>query len=91
VLAPQVNGCLLVVEVAKTRQNTFLQAVSRLQNANVRLYGCIMNRAQHGRRAYYYQYDYYYQYNDYNYNRPPTRKRGGLMSLPRWLFGLNKR
>jgi non-specific protein-tyrosine kinase len=91
VLAPQVNGCLLVVEVAKTRQNTFLQAVSRLQSANVRLYVCIMNRAQHGRRAYYYQYDYYYQYNDYNYNRPPTRKRGGLMSLPRWHFGLNKR
>lgn len=92
ILAPQVNGCLLVVEVAKTRRNMFLQAVSRLSNAKAHLYGSIMNSSQSSRRGYYYQPDYYYyHYNNYDYNRRTNGKSRGIIRFPRWLSGLSRR
>ena len=92
ILAPQVDGCLLMVEVAKTRRNIFLQAVTRISNANVHVYGCIMNRSQPGRRSYYYQSDYYYyQYNNYDYNHRTSSKRRAAIRFPRWLSGLSRR
>ena len=92
ILAPQVNGCLLVVEVAKTRRNMFLQAVSRLSNAKAHLYGGIMNSSQSSRRGYYYQPDYYYyHYNNYDYNRRTNGKSRGIIRFPRWLSGLSRR
>jgi hypothetical protein len=70
----------------------FLQAVTRLSNANVRIYGCIMNRSQPGRRGYYYQSDYYYyQYSDYDYNGRTSPKRRAAWRFPRWLAGLSRR
>jgi Mrp family chromosome partitioning ATPase len=92
ILAPQVDGCLLVVEIAKTRRDVFLQAVTCIRNANVHVYGCIMNRPQASRRSYFYQSDYYYyQYNNYDYNHPPGGESRAALRFPRWLSGLSRR
>jgi non-specific protein-tyrosine kinase len=90
ILAPQVDGCLLMVEVAKTRRNIFSQAVTRLSNANVYVYGCIMNRSQPGRRSYYQSDYYYYQYDNYDYNRRTGGNRKAAIRFPRWLSGLSR-
>ncbi len=91
ILAPQVNGCLLVVEVGKTRRNILVQAVTRLLSANVHLYGCVMNRSRPSRRGYYQSDYYYYQYNSYDYGQRSGNKRSGMIRFPRWLSGLSKR
>jgi non-specific protein-tyrosine kinase len=91
ILAPQVDGCLLIVEVAKTRRNLFSQAVTRIMNANVHVYGCIMNRSQPSRRGYYQSDYYYYQYNNYEYNRRPDSRKKAIARFPRWLSGLSRR
>ena len=91
ILAPQVNGCLLVVEVGKTRRNMLVQAVTRLLSANVHLYGCVMNRSRPSRRGYYQSDYYYYQYDSYDYGQRAGSKRNGMIRFPRWLSGLSKR
>ncbi|MCA9976139.1 MAG: CpsD/CapB family tyrosine-protein kinase, partial [Anaerolineales bacterium] len=94
ILAPQVDGCILVVEVGKTRRDTFLQAVQRMQKTGANLFGTALNRLQPGRGGYYYDYYYYYYhyygaYEQDNRKRRSTKrggtKRGG------WLSGLIKR
>ena len=92
ILAPQVDGCLLVVEIAKTRRDLFLQAVTCIRNANVHVYGCIMNHPQASRRSYFYQSDYYYyHYNNYDYNHRPGGESRAAIRFPRWLSGLSRR
>jgi non-specific protein-tyrosine kinase len=88
ILAPQVNGCLLVVEVGKTKRKSFREAAERLMQANVHLFGTVMNRSQPGRRGY----DYYYYSNNYDYGRRKRRNgRNTAIRWPKWLSGLSKR
>ena len=84
ILAPQVNGCILVIEAGKTKRNMLVQAVTRLHSANIHLYGCAMNRSQPGRRG------YYYQYNNYADDKQDDGKKNGAARLPQWLSSLSK-
>lgn len=59
ILAPLVNGCLLVVEVNKTPRAALAQAVERLQKANAFMVGTVINRLKPGRGVY-----SYYTYRD---------------------------
>jgi capsular exopolysaccharide synthesis family protein len=86
ILAPQVNGCALVVEVGKTRRDAFMQAVELLNKSGAQIFGVVMNRLRRGRLGYY---DYYY-YRYYSYesgDRKPAQRTG----LLGWLTGLNNR
>src|SRR5690606_35400094 len=62
ILAPRVNGTLLVVENGKTRRSAFAQAFERLQNSNTRLLGVLINKLnprKTGGYGYYYNDSYY--------------------------------
>jgi capsular exopolysaccharide synthesis family protein len=86
ILARQVDGCALVLEVGKTRRDAFLQAVETLNKAGAQIYGVVMNRLRRGRLGYY-DYYYYYRYYSYEYgDRKPEPKKG----LLGWLTGTNK-
>lgn len=89
ILAPQVNGCVLVVETGKTRRDAFIQAVERLDRASATIYGSVMNRLQPSRGGYY-TYYYYHYYSAYEYSEKGRRSRSAMW-LPAWLSGLLKR
>lgn len=88
ILAPQVDGGLLVIEVGKTTSATFKQAVERIKNTGATLFGVVMNQLQPGRSS---SYGYYY----YNYGAPENHKKRGWrnisLKLPGWLSVLNRR
>ena len=58
ILAPLVDGCLLVVEVNKTRRAALVQTVARLQKVNANVLGTVLNRLKLGRANDYYYADY---------------------------------
>lgn len=89
ILAPQVTGALLVVEIGRTKRNFLIQAVERLHNSNATVFGTVLNRLNPSRSGYYYNY-YYHYYNSYDYNQ---RKRpgGSQRKVPGWLTGLIRR
>ncbi len=60
ILAKQVAGVVLVVEVDKTRRDVVNQAVFNLQQAEANVYGVVLNRVSKKRHSYYYQ-GYYYK------------------------------
>lgn len=74
ILSPQVDGCILVVETGKTRRDTFIQAVQRLQKTGANFFGIVMNRLRPGRSGYYYDY-YYYYYHYYGAYEQENRSR----------------
>jgi capsular exopolysaccharide synthesis family protein len=85
ILAPQVDGCALVLEVGKTRRDAFLQAVELLNKSGAQIYGVVMNRLRRGRLGYYDHY-YYYRYDEYSDHKPTQRTR-----LLGWLTGANNK
>ncbi len=97
ILAPQVSGSILIVEVAKTRANALSQAAERLRKANANVFGTVMNLLNPSRGAYYYYYyNYYYYYSHYSndHSRRAKRRRGKKQNrpkLPAWLSGINRR
>lgn len=93
ILAPHVNGCLLVLEAGKTRRDTFVQAAQRLQQTGANLFGVVLNRLQPGRGSYYnYYYYYYHYYGAYEQdNRKHRSGKRGPLKMPGWLSGLSKR
>ena len=78
ILCPQVDGCLLVVEVGSTRREALLEAQERLTKTGAHLLGVVMNRSKPGRGGYY-QYYYDSRYYSYEYSSKPTsaKKRAG--------------
>ena len=73
ILAPHVDGCLIVVEVGKTRHATLVEAQERLTNSGAHIAGVVMNRSRAGRAGYY---DYYeYAYYSYEYGRTPQKPK----------------
>ncbi|HEX6383344.1 MAG TPA: polysaccharide biosynthesis tyrosine autokinase [Anaerolineae bacterium] len=90
ILASRVDGCLLVVEINKTRRATLVQTVERLQKAQATLFGAVMNQPRPGRGVY----TYYYYHTDRSQAIGQRARRGfGTIQarLPDWPFGLNKR
>jgi non-specific protein-tyrosine kinase len=83
ILAPQVDGCALVLEVGKTRRDAFMQAAELLNKNGAQIYGVVMNRLRRGRLGYH-DYYYYYRYYSYEYGDRKPATRSGLLG---WLTG----
>ena len=66
VLAPRVDGVLMVIKPGATKLSVCQQSVSQLQQVGANLLGIVMNDiTEKGMRSYYYKNGYYYQYQDY--------------------------
>ncbi|MBN1482203.1 polysaccharide biosynthesis tyrosine autokinase [candidate division KSB1 bacterium] len=72
VLAPHVDGALLVIESARNDREIILKAKSLLDHVNVNLIGAVLNNVRE--KNLYGGYDYYYTYYSSESN---TRKRRG--------------
>ncbi|MBS3975466.1 MAG: CpsD/CapB family tyrosine-protein kinase [Syntrophomonadaceae bacterium] len=57
-LAPWVDGVLLVIEAGKTRIDMVQEARSIIQNAGARLIGCVLNGVRRKTKDYHYYYYY---------------------------------
>lgn len=69
VLAPQVDGVIVVVEYGSTQLRPAQQAVAQLKQAGARVLGVVLNKVPSGRRGYGYGYNYYrHYYADYGGN-----------------------
>lgn len=86
ILAPQVDGCLLVANMGQTKRETFVQAAERLYKSGSVLFGAVINRLQLGRRGYG-NYYYHHYYSAYEYSNKPqqARKVIAFLRLPNWL------
>ena len=60
VLAPQVDGVIVVLEHGVTQLRSALQVVKQLRQAGARVLGVVMNQVPSGRRGYGYYYQHYY-------------------------------
>jgi non-specific protein-tyrosine kinase len=74
VLAPLVDGTVLVVETGKTRRDALLQAVEALRRTEGRLFGIALNKISIQRSGYYYY--AYYQHEDQIPQDQPEIRRG---------------
>lgn len=76
VLAPRVDGVLLVVRVGRTRMGALRQTLEQLQRAGAHVVGIVLNDAPLGRSRYGYIYQHYYQ--AYQYAQHNRSGKGGL-------------
>ncbi len=80
ILAPRVNGAVLVLKIASTRRDALIQAQESLHKTGANVLGVVMNQATPGRGGYYNY--YYYRYYNYEYgDKKPTKQRN---PLARW-------
>lgn len=86
ILAPRIDGSLVVVENGGTRRSALVQANERLQNTNSNVLGVVINKLNPSLiRGYGYYYKYHYYYSSVKeYGRKPKKGRG-------WLPGFIKR
>lgn len=94
ILAPQVDGTILVVEAGQTKSVAIKQAVERLVKANAVIFGAVVNLLKTDRGGYYNYYYYYHYYNTYEQDnrKKRSRRRNKQSRLPEWLSsGLSKR
>ena len=85
ILAPSVNGCVLVAEVGRTQMEMLVQATERMRNAGANMYGVVMNRYNASAAGY-----YYYDNNKYyaqDYKVEPATVPGGPRRVLATLFG----
>jgi capsular exopolysaccharide synthesis family protein len=89
IMAPRVNGCLLVVDAGQTRREALVDSVERLLKADAVIFGTVINQLKRGQSRYYY--DYYYQHYNYygtaaaDFNQGSIKRR---LRLPAWLTWL---
>ncbi|NMC14047.1 MAG: polysaccharide biosynthesis tyrosine autokinase [Chloroflexi bacterium] len=78
VLAPRVDGVLLVVKPGVTKQAVAAQAVEQLTRVNANILGVVLNEVDFSKsRTSYYQYKgYYYSYSTYYGDRKKKKRRG---------------
>ena len=85
ILAPKVDGCILVAEVGKTKYDILKESSTRLRATNAALFGLVLNRSKAGRAGYYQNYynERYYSY-EYGAGTPKASKKGifGRLSNP---------
>jgi protein-tyrosine kinase len=58
-LANQVDGVLLIIEVKKVHREAVKQAKSQLEKSKAKILGVVLNKIDLKRDSYYYNYDYY--------------------------------
>jgi non-specific protein-tyrosine kinase len=68
VLAPQVDGVLLVVKPGSTKLAACRQAIDQLQRVGANILGVVLNDVEMNRSRYRYYRGYYYTYYDKYYN-----------------------
>jgi len=90
VLATQVDGVLIVVEVGATRRDMAARGVESLRQVGARVYGAVLNQVSRRQGGYYYYYDHYYSDDEEDgkgkVRRQGSRGRGGFLSqVSRWL------
>src|SRR5690606_11989180 len=61
-IASRVEGVIYAVESHGIRSTQVKTALSRLANANVRIFGCVLTKFEAGKAYYGYNYDYGYGY-----------------------------
>ena len=77
-LAPKVDGTILVVWAGRTRPEALVEAKEALSKGNVNILGVVLNGVEvSGRGGYYYRYRYpnYYHYRDEGEEKQDKRKR----------------
>lgn len=79
ILAKQVAGVVMVVEVDRTRRDVVNQAIFNLRQAEANVYGVVLNQVSKKRHSYYYQ-GYYYKQDVNGYSDKPV-----LKNWRRWL------
>jgi non-specific protein-tyrosine kinase len=60
VLAPRVDGVILVIDPTKTKRGALRHALEQLQSVNANLLGVVLNNVKIKRSNYYYNRNYYY-------------------------------
>jgi succinoglycan biosynthesis transport protein ExoP len=80
VLAPHVDGTLLLVEAGKTRRDALVQAREALQRTDGHLFGIALNKISAQRSGYYY-YAYYHQEVDGVDRQPESGQRRRFLSI----------
>lgn len=75
VLAPEVDGVLLVVRHGHTHLKSAQLALTQLQQAGARVLGVVLNQVPIGQRSYGYHYGYYYR--SYYTDNSPDGRGGG--------------
>lgn len=60
VLAPRVDGVILVIDPRKTKRGAVLHSMEQLKQVNAKLLGVVLNNVKISRAHYYYNRDYYY-------------------------------
>lgn len=87
ILAPQVDGAVLVVEAGKVKRAALQQAVDRLIKANAVIFGAVVNLLRTDRGGYYNYHYYYHYYNAYEQDnkKKRSRRRNKQSRLPEWL------
>jgi capsular exopolysaccharide synthesis family protein len=86
IMAQNVDGVLLVIDVGETRSGAAHQAVERLAQVGANTIGLVLNRVPVG-GGYYYNYYYQYAYyGDENGKRKHRRRsKGPLAALRKWM------
>lgn len=65
VLAPSVDGVILVVEAGKTRRSDARRAVENLRQVQANVLGVVLNAVPNRKSGYYYYHHYSYYYDDH--------------------------
>lgn len=80
IMAPKVDGTILVVESGHTKPEAFIESKEALSKGNVNILGVVLNRielAQRGGYYYHYRYPYYYGYGyGYGYGEKDHDEKG---------------
>ncbi len=80
ILAPQMDGTLMIVWAGKTGGGLLAQAVERLESVGVKPLGVVLNKLTQRKSGHYYGSYYYYYSNRYDNEEPQSRRRF-------WRFG----
>lgn len=82
ILAPKVDGSILVAEVGKTKHDVLAESATRLRATGASLFGLVLNRSKAGRAGYYQNHynERYYSY-EYGIENTKTSKKGLLSRL----------
>jgi Mrp family chromosome partitioning ATPase len=74
VLAPKVDGVLLVIRPGQTKIAHAKQTVEQILRSGSRILGIVLNDVEPRRSRYYYYYKGYYMYDTYAYGEPEQPK-----------------
>ena len=84
ILAPKVDGTLVVVDINRANKRNLKQVKAILMQSGARVLGCIVNKQRRGRADV--PYSYYYSRDEKHGRRDRNKKRVGSPSIPSVVF-----